>query len=123
MWLFASEVSADYYTCPPGIVSRLMLTITYKQAMALHIYIDTEGRFNNHTAHCLYRIMVTTASAVGVMKMGKIVARVGIEPTSLAFRASVLPLHHIGSLMLPLYPHLPVYVALCLRGQCRQLQY
>ena len=32
MQLFASEVSADYYTHPPGIVSLLMLT-TYIQAM------------------------------------------------------------------------------------------
>ena len=29
MWCFASEVSADYYTHPFGIVSLLMLTITY----------------------------------------------------------------------------------------------
>ena len=28
--------------------------------------------------------------------MGNIVPRVSIEPTSLAFQASVLPLHHIG---------------------------
>ena len=32
---------------------------------------------------------------VGVMKMGNIVPRVGLEPTSVAFRASVLPLHHL----------------------------
>ena len=44
-----------------------------------------------------------------------IVPRGGIEPTSLAFLASVLPLHHVGSLMSPLYPWLPVYVAPCLR--------
>ena len=30
------------------------------------------------------------------MKMGNIVPRVGLEPASLAFRASVLPLHHVG---------------------------
>ena len=47
---------------------------------------------------------------VAVMKMGKIVLRVGIEPTSLAFWASVI-LHHIGSLMSPPYPRLPVYAA------------
>ena len=34
MRLFASEVSADYYTRPPGIVSLITLTITYMQAMA-----------------------------------------------------------------------------------------
>ena len=55
-----------------------------------------------------------------VMKMGNIVSRVGIEPISLAFSASVLPLHHIGSLM---SPHIPRPT--CLRrsvpqrGQCR----
>ena len=37
MRLPASEVSADYYTYPPRIVSLSMLTITYMQAMALHI--------------------------------------------------------------------------------------
>ena len=35
----------------------------------------------------------------GVMKMGNNVPRAGLKPISLAFRASVLPLHHIGSLM------------------------
>ena len=54
-------------------------------------------------------------SVVGVTKMGKIVPRVELEPTSLASRASVLPLHHVGSLMSPLYPRPPVYVDLCLR--------
>ena len=37
-------------------------------------------------------------SVVGVMKMGIIVPRAGLEPTSLAFRASVLLLHHVGFL-------------------------
>ena len=60
---------------------------------------------------------------MGVMKMGNIVPRAGLEPTSLAFQASVLPLHHVGSLMSPLYPCPLVYVALCLRGQRRLLQY
>ena len=35
---------------------------------------------------------------MGVMKIGNIVPRAGLERTSLAFRASVLPLHHTGSL-------------------------
>ena len=48
------------------------------------------------------------AAAVGVMKMGNIVPRAGLEPTSLVFQASVPPLHHVGSLMSPLYPHPPV---------------
>ena len=33
---------------------------------------------------------------MGVMKMGTTVPRVGLEPTFLAFQASVLPLHHAG---------------------------
>ena len=48
-----------------------------------------------------------------MMKIRNIVPRVGIELTSLASRASVLSLHHVGSLMSPLYPHLPVYAAPC----------
>ena len=56
---------------------------------------------------------------VGVTKMGDIVPRVGIEPTSLAFQASVLPLHHIGSLMSPLFPR--PHAHLCRRSQCRLL--
>ena len=51
-------------------------------------------------------------SVMGVMKMGNTAPRAGVEPTSLAFWASVLPVHHIGSLMFLLYPHPPVYVAL-----------
>ena len=31
MQLFAREVSADYYTRPPRILSLLILTITYRQ--------------------------------------------------------------------------------------------
>ena len=58
---------------------------------------------------------------MGVMKMRNIAPRAGIEPTSLAFQASVLPLHHTGFLMSPLYPRLPVYAAPCLKGQCRLL--
>ena len=37
------------------------------------------------------------------MKMGNSVPRAGLKRTSLAFLASVLQLHHIGSLMSPLY--------------------
>ena len=58
---------------------------------------------------------------MGMMKMGNSVPRVGIEPPSLAFQASVLPLHHVGSLLSPIYPHLPICTAPCLRGKCRLL--
>ena len=80
MQLLASKVSADYYyTRPPGIVGLLILTIIYIQ-----------DRFNNHVENSLYRILVMEPSFMGVMKMRNIVHRVGIEPTSLAFRASLL---------------------------------
>ena len=83
MRLLASEVSADYYIRPPGIVSLLMLPMTYIQVLALHML--TQGRFNYHTAHSLYRILLTATNVMGVMKMGKIVPRVGPKPISLAF--------------------------------------
>ena len=55
--------------------------------------------------------MVTAISVLDVMKMGNIVPRAGLEPTSLHIQASVLPLHHVGSLMLPMYPSLPIYAS------------
>ena len=62
--------------------------------------------------------LVDLTTVLGVMKIGNIVPRAGIEPTFLAFRASVLLLHHIGS---PMSPCLPVYAGPCLRRQCRLL--
>ena len=58
MQLLTSEVSANYYTRPSGIVS-LFNAYNYIQAMALHI--DTQGRFNNHITLSLYSILVTAA--------------------------------------------------------------
>ena len=46
--------------------------------------------FNNHIAYSLYKIMITATSVVGVMKMGNIMPKAGIKPTSLAFQGSVL---------------------------------
>ena len=54
------------------------------------LYIHTQGRFNNHTVHSLYRIMVTETSVVGVMKIGNAIPRAGLEHTSLTFQACVL---------------------------------
>ena len=96
MRLLASEVNADYYTHPLGIVSLLMVTIPY-----IH-YIHMQGRFNNHTVVSFYRIMVTATNVVVVMKMGNTTPRAGLEPTPLAFQASASPLHHVGSLTSPL---------------------
>ena len=39
------------------------------------------------------------ATVVGVTKMINTVPRAGVKPTSLVFRTSALPLHHIGSLI------------------------
>ena len=58
--------------------------------------------------HCL------PYAVVGVRKMGNTVHTVGLKLTSLAFWASVLPLHHVCYHMSPLYPYLHVYVAPCL---------
>ena len=64
--------------------------------------------------------MVIETSALRVMKIVNITPRVGKEPTSLvALRPSMLT--RLVSLMSPPYPHLPVYVVPCLRGQCRLL--
>ena len=82
-----------------------------------------QGRFNNHTTHSLYRIMDMATIVMDVMKIVNTMSRVGLKLTSLTFRASVLPLHNVGSLMSPLYPRLPVYAAPCFRGQCRPLHY
>ena len=41
---------------------------------------------------------------VGVTKMGIIVPKAGLELTPLAFRASALPLHHIGFLNVTTIP-------------------
>ena len=71
--------------------------------MTLHIH--TQDRFNNHTMHSLFRIMVRETSVVDVTKMGNTVPRVGLKPAYLAFQASVLPLHHIGFLPSLLYLH------------------
>ena len=54
--------------------------------------------------------------------MRNIVPRAGIKPTYLAFQASVLPLHYVGSLMSQIYPYLPVYAAPCHRGQLTLLR-
>ena len=67
--------------------------------------------------------MVLATSVMGVTTMENAVPRAGLEPTSLALQASVLPLHYIGSLMSPLYLCLHVYAAPCLRGQCRLLHF
>ena len=66
------------YTHSPGILNLVMLRITHIQAVTIHMH--TQGRFNNHTARSLHSIMITAASVVGVMNMGNIAPRAGLEP-------------------------------------------
>ena len=79
----------------------------------LKLHIHTQSRFNNHTVRGLCRIMVMATSVEGVPTMGNTVPSADIEPTYLAFQASVLPLHHMS----------PVYAASWLRAQCRRLHF
>ena len=65
-----------------------MLTITCIQAKILHLH--TQGRFNNHTAHSFYRIMVMAMIVVDRIKMGNIMRRAGTKATAVAFQAGVL---------------------------------
>ena len=64
----------------------------------------------------LYTEGLIIDTVMGVMKMGNIVPRAGLKPTSLAFWASMLPLHQVGSLTALLYRRPPVYVALLPQG-------
>ena len=114
MQLLASEVSGDYNTLPPGIISLFMFTNKYIQAMALHIH--TQRRFNNQRAHSLYRITVTPSSVMGVMKMGNTVPRAGILGQCATVTLCRLP-------DVTTIPHLPLCAAPCLRGQWRLLEY
>ena len=82
-----------------------MLTITYIQAIA-YVYIHRLGS----TIKQLVQDPDHSTIVVGVMEMGNIVPRAGIKPTSLVFRANVRQLHHLGSLMPPIYPCPPVCV-------------
>ena len=107
---------------PPGIISLLLLTITYIQTVTSHtymyvcVYVCTQGSFNDHRAHSLYRILVKATMVVGVIKMGNIVSRVAIEPISLAFQASVLTIipHRLPDVTTIPMPTL--HVAPCLTG-------
>ena len=80
-------------------VLRYESPITYIQAMTL--YIRTQDKFNDHTVWSLHMVHVMATSIVDVMKMRTILPRVEIKHSSLAFRASALPLHYIGITMSP----------------------
>ena len=79
------------YMCVCAYMSMYVTIYIY-----IYIYIYTYVYIPVYKSICVYYV------CCGVMKMGNIVPRVGIEPKSLVFQAGVLPLHHIGSLMSPL---------------------
>ena len=86
------EVSADYYTHPPWNCKSFN-AYDYSQTGSDHTYtyihrVGSTTIQRNHTYHSLYR--VTATSIMIEMKIGTIAPRVGTEPTSLAFWASVL---------------------------------
>ena len=73
------------------------------------------------TLRSLYRIMVMATSVVGEMNMGNIVPRAGIKLHISGIPgqcATIIP-HRLPDVTT--ISHQPVYVALCLRGQCRLL--
>ena len=111
MQLLASDDSADYYTCPPGIVSLLMLLIHLGSGLTY-----TENRFNNHTVYSF----TGSWSWISVMVVMKALC---LEQEFNPHLWHSGPLSHICSLMSPLYQCPPVYAAPCLRGQYRLLQY
>ena len=86
-------------------------------------FLRGQSRIKHISYLCRYRLCNVNNIVVGVMKMWNTVPREGLEPTSLEFRVSVLPLHHVDSLMSQLYPRPPVCAAPHLRGQCRLLQH
>ena len=80
--------------------------------MTLHIH--TQGGFNNHTTHILYRIVPGYGTSVqGVINLGNIVPRDGIELTSLAFQATITP-HRLPNVTIMVTPT-------CLRSSLPQM--
>ena len=62
-------------------LTPLVLSVFYcLQLQVVTIHKHTQGRFNNHTAHSLYRIMLTETSVVGMKKMGNILPRANSNP-------------------------------------------
>ena len=62
----------------------------------ISISVSTSRHLMSWVFHWVHEGIEYITCVVGVMKMGNIVPRVGLKHISLAFRASVLPLHHIG---------------------------
>ena len=83
-----------------------MYTCTYAY---VDIYICT------YICICLYAYMYV----MGVMKMGTTMPSAGLNPTSLAFPDSVLPLHHVG---FPDVTTIPMSTCLCSSLPLRSVQ-
>ena len=60
------KVLCRLFTCTPEIlfllIGHLMFTIIYVQAMHLHMHIH--DRYNSHTTHSFYKILVMEASVI-----------------------------------------------------------
>ena len=69
--------------------------------LAMMLYICFFNYYYYYYYYCYY-------CCRGCDEMGNIVPRVGIEPTSLACWASVLPLHHVCVAYVMHMPHIPI---------------
>ena len=106
------QVSIDYYTRPPRIVSLLILTVIYIQAMALHIYIHRVGSTTIQRIACTGSLSQQPVS--WVWWKWEILCRER-ESNPHLWHSGSMCYHYttcIVSLMSPLYPHPPVYAAL-----------
>ena len=72
----------------------IALNAFWKRALHIHRVGSTVCTVRSCTVRSLCRILVTATNVAGVIKMGNIVPRAGLEEIPLAFRASVLPLHN-----------------------------
>ena len=108
--------SVQTITLIPLNCNILMLKLTYTQAR-----VHT-GQVQQPYSVQLVQDHFHCNNSCGCDENGKYCAQSKTQTKSLAFWASALPLHHIGSLMSALYARQPVYAAPCLRSQCRQRQ-
>ena len=114
---FPELIKLNYYLATSNLVRYLDVYGTLYFRVGTHLCSDEIQLLIIHQSFTRPQ-----ACVVGVTKRENIVPRVGLEPTSLAFQASVLPIHHVGFLMSSLYQRRPVCEAPCLRGQFRLLQ-
>ena len=76
--------TSEYYTCPPPCDCKFSI-------WSFNAYNYLHKSNVSITTQCVACVcMFTAASIMGMIKMGDVAPRVGIEPTSLAFQASVI---------------------------------